>query len=268
MKTFLRRPGNKTKHLKHIIPLIPDFPGTYYEPFLGTGAVYLHLLPKKAVLNDLNRDIANIWRLVKKNIIQEIEKFKKKFLHLNNEEKLKLCKEIVSKIDTYEGDTRTVNYLLMIYCSFTGCIILNNRLYIGGLYADIYFSKTCHIFTQNYREKIQQLQKILKNTKISSKDYSEILKDTKSGDFVFLDPPYVEEKNYAFSYNNSEHFNPAELKLEVQKLDKKKVKWMMTQIDTDQVRELFRKYKIHSYTNLGSLRNNGAGKKEVIITNY
>ena len=74
MKTFIRRPGNKTKHLKHIIPLIPEFTGTYYEPFVGTGAVYLHLLPEKAVINDLNKDIINIWKLVKTNpecIIQE-----------------------------------------------------------------------------------------------------------------------------------------------------------------------------------------------------
>jgi site-specific DNA-adenine methylase len=51
MKTFIRRPGNKSRYLKHIIPLIPEFTGTYYEPFLGTGAVYLHLLPEKAVLS-------------------------------------------------------------------------------------------------------------------------------------------------------------------------------------------------------------------------
>jgi len=45
MRTFLRRLGNKTNHLKHVIPLIPEFTGTYFEPFLGTGAVYLELLP-------------------------------------------------------------------------------------------------------------------------------------------------------------------------------------------------------------------------------
>jgi DNA adenine methylase len=56
MKTFIRRPGNKTNFLKYIIPRIPEFPGKYIEPFLGTGAVYLNLLPKKAILNDLNND--------------------------------------------------------------------------------------------------------------------------------------------------------------------------------------------------------------------
>ena len=82
MKTFIRRPGNKTKQLKHIIPLIPEFTGTYIEPFLGTGAIYLNLLPKKAILNNFNTDIINIWKLVKDDpeyIIKEINKFKKIF---------------------------------------------------------------------------------------------------------------------------------------------------------------------------------------------
>jgi DNA adenine methylase len=200
---------------------------------------------------------------VKKNpeyIIQEIEKFKKKFLHLNNEEKLKMCKDIVSKMDTYEGDTRTVNYLLMIYCSFTGCIILGNAWRTSSINANLYSKNQCHIFTENYRFKILELEKILKNVKIENKDYSEILKNTKSNDFVFLDPPYVEDKNYAFSYNNSENFSIHKLEKEVQKLDKKGVKWMMTQIDTSQVRELFKKYKISQYNNNSNFLN---GKKNL-----
>lgn len=80
MKTFIRRPGNKTKHLKHILRCIPKFTGTYIEPFLGTGALYLHLLPKKSILNDLNTDIINIWKLVKddpKYIIKKLQNLKK-----------------------------------------------------------------------------------------------------------------------------------------------------------------------------------------------
>jgi len=273
MKTFLRRPGNKSKHLKHIIPHIPKFTGTYFEPFLGTGAVYLHLLPKKAVLNDLNKDIIAIWKLVKTNpnfIIQEIDKFKKGFLPKSNEMKLKQCKDIVSKMDTYTGDQRTINYLLMIYCSFQGTIYLTNRLYFTGLYGDIYIDNSCHMFKENYKHKILELQSILKNVKIENKDYSKVLDKTKKGDFVFLDPPYIEEKKYSFNYNKNEEFSIKSIQEELQKLDKKQVKWMMTQIDNVQVRNIFKKYKFIEYDN-GSRFNNSSisiGKNEVLITNY
>jgi DNA adenine methylase len=271
MKTFIRRPGNKTKHLKHIIPLIPEFTGTYYEPFVGTGAVYLHLLPEKAILNDLNTDIINIWKLVKLNpeyIIQEIDKFKKSFLHLNNEDKLKMCKKIVLTINSLKGKEKTVNYFLMIYCSFNGTLFLNDKWYLGGLNGHIYKNESCHIFTKNYKQKLLELQKILKNIKIENKDYKLILKKCKKGDFVFLDPPYIEEKAYSFNYNKNEIFNPIELQEELEKLDKKGVKFMMTQIDTIQVRNLFKKYNFKNYINNSNFNNSKTTKKELVITNY
>lgn len=271
MKTFIRRPGNKTKHLKHIIPLIPEFTGTYIEPFLGSGAVYLHLLPKKAILNDLNTDIINIWKLVKTNpeyIIEEIDKFKGKFLHLNNIDKLKICKKIVSNMDTFTGVERTIKYLFMNYCSFNGSIYSNNNLYISGLNGNIFIKNQCHIFTENYKQKLQDLQKILKNIKIENKDYKLILKNSKKGDFVFLDPPYIEEKAYLFNYNKHEIFNPIELQKELEKLDKKGVKFMMTQIDTDQVRTLFSEYNIKIYNNDQNYRGKRTDKRELVITNY
>jgi DNA adenine methylase len=271
MKTFIRRPGNKSKHLKHIIPLIPEFTGTYYEPFVGTGAVYLHLLPEKAVLNDLNKDIIDIWKLVKTDpeyIIHQIVIFKNKFLHLTNKNKLEMCKDIVSKMEKLKGKQRTINYLLMIYCSFKGTLYLLDKLYFDSLYGDVYTTNTCHIFTEKYKTKLLELQKILKNIKIENKDYKLILKNSKKGDFVFLDPPYIEPKNYSFNYNKNENFNIDELKLNLENLDKKGVKWMMTQIDTKQVRNLFREYKFYKYTNNSNFNNSNIPKKEVIITNY
>jgi site-specific DNA-adenine methylase len=167
-------------------------------------------------------------------------------------------------MDTYKGDARTVNYLLMIYCSFKGTFLK----FFDSLYGDIYTTNMCHIFTGKYNLKIQELQKILKNIKLESKDYSDILKNTKSGDFVFLDPPYIEDKKYSFEYNKNQVFDPVELQMELEKLDKKRVKWMMTQIDTQQVRELFKKYTIYSYINNSNFNKTSTKKKEVIITNY
>lgn len=46
MKTFINWQGNKTRYLKHILPLIPDNYNTYIEPFVGSGALLLKLEPK------------------------------------------------------------------------------------------------------------------------------------------------------------------------------------------------------------------------------
>lgn len=271
MRTFIRRPGNKTKILKYIIPRIPEFSGTYIEPFLGTGAVYLHLLPKQAMLNDLNKDIISIWKMVRENpeyLLREIDSFKKTFLPLSNDEKLKKCKEVLLGISELIPKKRTVMYLLMVYCSFDSCLEQNRGFRIHALYGYLYLYNTAHIFTENYKEKIRGLSGILQKVKIYSKDYSQVIAKAKEGDFVFLDPPYIEEKKYLFDYNIKEFvFSNTKLKAELDILTGKNVKWMMTQIDTKEVRELFKKYNFFEYSNTNGFVNKG-NKKELIITNY
>lgn len=270
-KTFIRRPGNKSKYLKHIIPLIPKFTGSYIEPFVGTGAVYLELLPKKAILNDLNTDIINIWKLVKQDpeyMIIEIDKFKKKFLNLSNEEKLKYCKFITSQLNgtnTFTNKKRTIMYLLMIYCSFNASI--EDRF--SSLLTILAQKNQCHIFSENYKNKLIKLHTILKNVKLYNHDYLDIIKKANVNDFIFLDPPYIEDKNYDFEYNKNTKFDIIKLKNNLDILTKRKIKWMMTQIDTKQVRDLFKDYKFKKYINNSNIScNNTQDKNEVIIYNY
>ena len=164
---------------------------------------------------------------------------------------------------------RTLVYLILTYCSFNGNLILNNKWYIGGLYGTLYLNNTLHIFTEKYKDKIRKISKILKNTKIYNKDFTKILEKAKKGDFVFLDPPYIEDKKYSFNYNKDEVFDNDFLKKELDELTKKKVKWMMTQIDSPQIRKLFKKYKFKTYVNISNFKSpQKTKKKELIITNY
>ena len=102
MKTFIRWQGNKSQHLNKFIEYIPDFSGTYIEPFIGSGALLLKLQPKKWIINDLNKDLINIWNQVKNNpdqIIKIFKEFGKYFKPLSKTDKVKYCKEITCKID-------------------------------------------------------------------------------------------------------------------------------------------------------------------------
>ncbi len=95
MKTFVRWSGNKSKHLNKFIQYVPEFSGTYIEPFLGSGALFLKLQPEKWLVNDLNKDLINIWNQVKdnpKSIIKEFKEFAKIFIPLSKKEKKTYCK--------------------------------------------------------------------------------------------------------------------------------------------------------------------------------
>jgi DNA adenine methylase len=70
MKPFLKWAGGKRQLLKSIIPLIEEHLGpnsTYYEPFLGGGAVFFTLAHRKANINDLNEDLINCYNVIKSN---------------------------------------------------------------------------------------------------------------------------------------------------------------------------------------------------------
>ena len=54
MKPFLRYAGGKRQLLKEILPRLPATYSTYHEPFLGGGALFFHLEPTGAVVNDMN----------------------------------------------------------------------------------------------------------------------------------------------------------------------------------------------------------------------
>jgi DNA adenine methylase len=255
MKTFIRWKGNKTAHINKFIEFIPEITGTYIEPFLGSGALLLKLEPKKWIINDINKDLFYVWKCVKNNpqdIIDGFKKFGLKFKKLSNTDKINYCKENTLKIETLPYSTkRTIQYLLMKFCSFTGDIIVNNKFVFAGLDQNIYIKNYYPFLSNGTFENLLQVSSFLnKSGKIYNKSYESILELAKENDFVFLDPPYIEERIYRFNYNKGEILNKnfiTDLKIQIEKLDKKNVKWLMTQADTKEIRNIFKKYTIKTF---------------------
>lgn len=53
MKPLIKYRGGKSKEIPHIVTQIPRFSGRYIEPFFGGGALYFHLEPHRAIINDI-----------------------------------------------------------------------------------------------------------------------------------------------------------------------------------------------------------------------
>lgn len=276
MRTFIRRSGNKSKLVKKILPFIPDYNGTYIEPFVGTGAVFLNLEPQKWIINDINKELIDAWKLVRDDpefFIAEISKIKEELLSLDTKEKIKYCKSLTSQIEK-ETDERlkAIKYHVMTYCSFQSTLehsYSTEKYFFTGLYKPLFKSNTCHVFTDKYKAKIRGLE-ALKAGLVLNEDYCQVLEKAKAGDFVFLDPPYLGEKEYKFAYNSDEKIDGEflmHLKKELNKLDEKSVKWMMTQVDSDLSRQYFNEYRIIELN-----INNGICDKlrkcELLVMNY
>ncbi len=274
MRTFIRWQGNKTKHINKFIKYFPTDYNTYIEPFLGSGAVLLKLEPEKWIINDFNKDLINIWYTVKNNpsiVIKKFKEFGKSFKLLNNENKKLKCRNITKNIENMEYDEkRAIKYLLMTICSYSGYILKGNLLYFGGVGDNIISNN--FIFNKDVcHSNLLQVSEFLNNSdgKIYNRDYKNILNKARNGDFVFMDPPYVEDHDYQFNYNKDEVLDNKfilELYKECKKLDGRGIKWLMTQANTKEIRKVFKEYKIKTFEVYRA--NKKEYVKELVIFNY
>jgi DNA adenine methylase len=75
-KPFLKWAGGKGRLIPQYQPFLPQSFDTYYEPFLGGGALFFHLRPQRAVLSDINPELVNVYICVRDRVddlIQHLE---------------------------------------------------------------------------------------------------------------------------------------------------------------------------------------------------
>lgn len=281
MKTFIKWQGNKSKHISKFEEYLPeklysdDYKGTYIEPFVGSGAVLLNIRPNKWIINDLNKDLINIYNTVKKNpdeIIRFYEKFGETFKKLSKTDKIKKCKELLKKMEKMEyTPKRAILYMFLKDTAYMGNIIVNNKFYFPNLDLNITVNDNYPFLNERKYKSIIDASEYFNETKgkILNKDYKKVLDLAKKGDFVFLDPPYIEKHNYQFNYNKDEVIDTLfieNLLKEVKKLDKRGVKWMMTQANTPLIRKIFKSYTIKTFKAYRIAKK--AFSSEAIIMNY
>jgi len=275
LKTFIKWPGNKSKYLKYLVDHVPSDYNRYIEPFLGSGALFLSVRPKKWIINDINTDLIHIWNTVKHDydhLIHHIDDIMKTILLLDEKQLLTYCRALTSQLNTIPlSAEQSAILLVMKQYVFMGYLYSRNKYYFRSFDMNLY--KKPVYFSSTYKANLLHVTEFLQSTKgsILNMDFKKVLHKAKKGDFVFLDPPYLEDRNYNFSYNKDQSINKSfliDLYNEIQKLDKKGVRWMMTQADTKEIRNLFGKYNISKYKVIRVLRKDNKYPHELLIKNY
>ena len=80
-KPFLKWAGGKGRLLAKLNKFFPKNYNRYFEPFIGGGAIFFHLNPEKAVINDLNKELINLYGIIKKmpeDLMEELDKLQNK----------------------------------------------------------------------------------------------------------------------------------------------------------------------------------------------
>lgn len=268
-KPLLKWAGGKRQLLSEINKYIPDKFNTYYEPFIGGGAVLFNLCPKTAIISDINPELINLYNVIKDNkdeLIAELRTYR------NDKTFYSEIRELDRKKD-FDKLSDVKKAARMVYL---------NRTCFNGLWR-VNSKGQNNVPFGNYKdplicdaETITDLSKFFNENDIEifNQSYTKTLETVNLGDFVYLDPPYDKLNEASFTSYSSFDFDRAEqkiLKEECDKIDKKGAKFLQSNADTPFIRELYKDYTIITVKANRNINADGKGRdkiNEVLIKNY
>lgn len=130
MKPIIKYRGGKSKEIPQLIQHIPQFDGRYIEPFLGGGAMFFHLEPNNAIINDINARLINFYRYVQQNFVElSAELTELEDIYINNRLKFDKQKKIRPS-ERIQDDNEHLYYQLRdMYNGLTPSIYSDAALY-------------------------------------------------------------------------------------------------------------------------------------------
>jgi DNA adenine methylase len=253
--------------MDQLLPLFPVRFGRYFEPFVGSGAVFFAIAPAVAVLSDVNRELIDCYRAVRKHV-----------------------EEVIAALSVHEYDeryyyrVRQMDPASMTLPERAARTIFLNKTGYNGLYRvnrsgeyNVPFGR--HI-NPGFRHpdrlgNLRACSLALRGVRLKVRDFADLVRDARPGDFVYFDPPYVPASRTAdftayaaggFGWDEQERL--AEVFCA---LTKKGVFGMLSNSDTAAVRKLYASFRIDAVLASRSINSRGdrRGKVgEVVVRNY
>lgn len=196
---LLKWVGNKQRFTKEIISYMPEYVNTYYEPFLGSGAVlgdlafqnYYELIPavqvKEFIGSDYLAPLIEIFKYTKENPETVIERYDFWRSQLNVEASNK--KEVYeAALAEFNKNKSGLDFAYVSRASFSGIV----RFRKADGYMSTPVGPHTPIPTKVFANRVDAWHQVLSNLDIKFlvRDYKIALNDATEGDLVYLDPPY------------------------------------------------------------------------------
>ena len=276
MKPVIKWVGGKTqllKELKEIITTALKEDSYYYEPFCGGAALALDLEHKNTILNDLNSELINMYKVIKhkpEELITELKRFQNShnaefYYHIRNLDRT----DALSKMS---GVVKAARTIYLNKTCFNGLYRVNSKGQFNSPIGRTSSGKTPDIVQEDL---IREMSKFLKTVQFHNGDYRESLVHAKNGDVVFFDPPYDQDESISsegfvgYQKEGWTRKDLEELKTVCDELSIRGVKVVLTNNDTEFVRELFAEYNFKEVEVKRSINRDGNKRKgkELIIYN-
>ena len=271
IQPFIKWAGGKRQLMKEIEKYIPDRISTYYEPFLGGGAVLFNLQPKKAVVNDSNPELINAYEVIRDNVDELIIDLRK---HENTKEYFYDIRKI-DRTPEYKSLSKVERASRLIYLNktcYNGLFRVNSQ---GEFNTPFGNYKNPNIVNEHVLRAVSNY--LNKNDiRFLCGDFEDSLKNIRKGAFVYLDPPYAPlSDSSSFTGYTLDGFGDEDqkrLKFMCDKLQERGVKFLLSNSTAPIILDLYKdesRYEINyvdAKRNINSVGNGRGEIKEVLIT--
>jgi DNA adenine methylase len=261
---FLKWAGGKRWFVSRFLGIVPTHFGRYFEPFLGSGALFFALEPRRAVLSDLNSDLIDTFSAIKEH-----------------------WKAVTSVLRTYNRLHSTEFYYQIRRSSprskatRAARFIYLNRTCWNGLYrVNINGEFNVPVGTRENvvldSDDFGRASLLLKRASIMSSDFESVISRARRGDLIFADPPYVtaHSQNGFLKYNERLFSWDDQVRLMacLSKAKRNGAQVLATNADTPSIRKLYEKsFTVRAVTRCNAIASSPShrGKvSELLITSW
>lgn len=269
---FLKWVGGKRQLMPSIIELLPKNIKTlnYIEPFVGGGAVFFHLQPKNALINDFNEELINAYNVIKNNLEELILDLK---THSNNSDYFYQIRSL-DRTDDYQELTSVQRASRVIFLNktcFNGLYRVNSA---GEFNAPFGRYKNPNIVNE---PTLKAVSKYLNTNEVilKSGDYANIMGEVSKKSFVYLDPPYhpISESSNFTGYIQGGWDIDDQIRLRefCDQLTERGIKFLLSNSSASLIKNQYKNYIIKTVKANRAINSNGADRgeiDEVLIRNY
>ncbi|MCR5861238.1 DNA adenine methylase [Flavobacterium sp. J372] len=267
---FLKWVGGKRQIMPSIVELLPKKIDNYIEPFVGGGAVLFHLQPKKAIINDFNSELINVYNVIKHSLPELVEDLRRH----DNEEGYFYKLRSLDRTKEFNDLTDVQKASRVIYLNktcFNGLYRVNNA---GEFNAPFGRYKNPNIVNE---PTLKAVSAYLKNNdvQILSGDYEDVLKQADKKSFVYLDPPYdpvSESSNFTgYIQGGWDIMDQVRLRDACNDLNSRGIKFLLSNSSTQRIKDLYQDYNISTVMATRAINSDGDKRgevEEVLIRNY
>jgi DNA adenine methylase len=240
-RPVLKWAGGKSRLVDNILPRLPEAIETYYEPFVGSGAVFFALAAerrfKRAVLGDCNAELIDVYKALKRNAASVVTLLRG--YAYDRDFYYEIRARDPKSLDLAERAARTI-YLNK--AGFNGLYRVNRSGQFNVPFGRHANPNICD------EPRLLAAAKLLKHVRLEVGDFAEIAGQSVPGDAVYFDPPYVPlSKTSNFTAYHSDVFDDSSHKRLAEtfrRLAEQGVCAVLSNSDTPRTRELYRAFAI------------------------